>query len=266
MCPRRPADGQPDDLWLDTTDSTAPFPTLSPGDIGRSALVFNKDTAQFLTVAVAGKDLTALDEEWKFERKAGDPWNGTLHDTWSGLAEYDVRSQLRGLTPRQRDFILQGELARRLSHADFSGIALTPVDDLSIPLTMDAQVATSSMPDPLPAFDVDAYFAPPERNRPLLINNGQKFHLTQTVSYVIYSHGHEPEPPNPECFDQTIAGIHATVLWKGEGKAKGDGGDSSWSSRWTRTAELTVDQPLVAQADYVAVRHMLRDWTDHLKP
>ena len=32
----------------------------------------------------------------------------------------------------------------------------------------------------------------------------------------------------------------------------------------TRTAELTIDQSLVAQADYVAVRKMLRDWTDQL--
>jgi hypothetical protein len=32
----------------------------------------------------------------------------------------------------------------------------------------------------------------------------------------------------------------------------------------TRNAELTIEQPLVAQADYSAVRHLLRDWTDRL--
>ncbi|MEI9998682.1 MAG: DUF3857 domain-containing protein [Verrucomicrobiota bacterium] len=44
--PKAPGEGQPDDLFLDTTDSTAPFPTLSPGDIGRQALVFTGDAAR----------------------------------------------------------------------------------------------------------------------------------------------------------------------------------------------------------------------------
>ena len=247
--PKAPSDGQPNDLWLDTTDSTAPFPTLSPGDIGRSALVFDKDKSQFLTVAEAGKDMTTIEEHWEFSAMDGNPYKGSLQDTWSGLAEYDVRSSARGLSPRQRDFVLQRELVRQLGNADFSGINLTPVDDLAIPLSLNAQVATgiTPPPSPRPGFDIDAYFAPPERDHPLLINNGQKLHLLQTVKWSDTSTDGQPAP-----FDQQSGGIHATIKWERAGQTL------------TRNAELTIEQPLVAQADYVAVRHLLRDWTDRL--
>jgi hypothetical protein len=247
--PKAPADGQADDLWLDTTDSTAPFPTLSPGDIGRSALVFDKDKAQFLTVAEAGKDETHIEEHWDFSAMDGAPYQGSLQDNWSGLAEYDVRSSARGLSPRQRDFILQKELVRQLGNADFTGIDLTPVDDLSIPLCLHARVATviTPPPSPRPGFDVDTYFAPPERDHPLLINNGQKLHLLQTVKWSDSSTAGQYAP-----FDQQSGGIHATIKWERMGQTL------------TRNAELTIEQPLVAQADYSAVRHLLRDWTDRL--
>ncbi|MCE0521987.1 MAG: DUF3857 domain-containing transglutaminase family protein [Methylacidiphilales bacterium] len=251
--PKAPETGQPDDLWLDTTDSTAPFPTLSPGDIGRNALVFGKDSAKFLTVTALGKDVTTVKEDWNLTDKEGGTWTGTLQDTWSGLAEYDVRSSVRGRTPRQRDFILQTALARQLPDADFTGINLTPADDLSIPLKMEARVAAPSKPSPLPAFHVNDYFAPPERNRPLLINNGQKLHLIQTVN-LTYAQAGDASRADPAPFDQQVAGIHATITWKG----------SARNGVLSRTAELTIDQPEVAQADYAAVRQMLRNWNNQL--
>ena len=192
--PKAPEAGQPDDLWLDTTDSTAPFPTLSPGDIGRPALVFNQTGAQFLTVAVAGNDVTRLEQHWCLQEEQGGAWTGTLQNTWSGLAEYEVRRQMRGLSPMQRDFILQTALTRELNNADFSQLTLTPADDLSIPLSMEARVTASSVPSPRPGFDVDSYFATPQRNRPLLINNGQKLHLNQTLE-LTYDHGGPTEFP-----------------------------------------------------------------------
>ena len=74
--------------------------------------------------------------------------------------------------------------------------------------------------------------------------------LTQTVELVYAANDPGLDPPS---FDRQMAGIHATVTWK-----------RTSDRAWTRTAELSIDQPLVAQADYVGVRGMLRDWTDHL--
>ena len=250
--PKDAAHDQPDDLWLDTTDSTAPFPTLSPGDIGRSALVFDKDSAQFLTVAAPGKETTTIEEHWKFSAMDGNPYTGTVQDTWTGLAEYDLRSSVRGRSPHQRDFILQTELTRQLNNSDFTKLEMTPADDLSTPLRLDAQVNAPSEPQPSPltGFDVSAYFAVPERDRPLLINNGQKLHLIQTVEWSDTS-----AAKNRASFDQQVAGIHATITWKRTGE-----------QTLLRTTELTIDQPLIAQADYVAVRRMLREWNGHLTP
>jgi len=248
--PKAPASGQPEDLWLDTTDSTAPFPTLSPGDIGRDALVFEKDSVHFLTIAAPGKNVTDVQEDWHLEQRTDGAWSGTLRDSWSGLAEYEVRASVRGHSPRQRDFVLQTELAKLLPDADFTKLDLTPADDLSIPLRLTAQVASPSAPHPLCGMDLAAYFAPPERNRPLLINNGQKLQLTQTVE-LVYA-GNDPAQ-DPAAFERQLAGIHAAIAWKRTG-----------DRAWTRTAKLTIDQPLVAQADYAGVRGMLRDWSDLL--
>jgi len=252
--PKAPEAGQPDDLWLDTTDSTAPFPTLSPGDVGRAALVFNPESTQFINVTVAGKEATNIEEHWTL-REEHDALTGTLQKTWSGLAEYDVRSSVRGLSPRQRDFVLQTELTKQLPGADFNKLDLTPADDLSVPMRLDAQVSVPIVPVlMLPiGYDIIAYFAAPERNRALLINNGQKLHLIQTVNLTC-AHPQFADAVGPFPFDQQAAGLHATILWKRTGN----------SSTWVRTAELTIDQPLVAQADYVPVRQMLRSWTQHL--
>ena len=254
--PKDPAEGQPDDLWLDTTDSTAPFPTLSPGDVARSALVFGKDSSGFLTVNNPGADVTTIEEKWKFTEASGGSGNllnGKLQSTWSGLAEYELRSLVRGLTPHQRDFALQKELAKLLPNADFTKLDLTPADDLAQPLQLQAQfdVLPEPAPHPLPGFDVGDYFASPQRDRPLLINNGQKLHLKQTVE-LTYSRDN-PVASSPASFDQQAAGIHASVSWQPTG-----------SQSWTRTAELTIDQPEVSQADYVPVRMMLRNWIEHL--
>jgi len=249
--PKAPEAGQPEDLWLDTTDSTAPFPTLSPGDIGRNALVFDKDSVKFMTVTSQDKEITEVKEDWIFKSNTAGHMQGTLQKAWMGLAEYDVRSMVRGRSPRQRDFILQTELTRQLPNADFTKLNLTPADDLSIPMKLEAEFSASSDQShpPRTGFDIATYFPTPERNRPLLINNGQKMHLIQTVN--LLGKGKGPiDPPAP--FDQKVAGIEAKIAWQ----QKGDD--------YVRTAELTVDQPLVASTDYVAVRKMLRDWTEQL--
>jgi hypothetical protein len=97
---------------------------------------------------------------------------------------------------------------------------------------------------------VGACFAPPERNRPLLINNGQKLKVTQTVE-LAYNHGEPADPP--AAFQAEAGGLRATVTWERTG-----------DHAWRRTAGLVVENPLVSQADYASVRRMLREWTDRM--
>ena len=163
-----------------------------------------------------------------------------------------MRNSVRGQSPRQRDFTLQAALNRQLDNADFTGLDLTPADDLSIPLRLSAQIETPAAPNPRPGFDVESYFAPPARDRPLLLNNGQPLHLTQTVE-LTYDHGDPAQAPSP--FDATVGGLHARTAWVRVG-----------DHAWRRTAELDVTAPLVGQADYAGVRHLLREWIAQLAP
>jgi hypothetical protein len=248
--PKQPGTDQPDDLFLDTTDSTAPFPTLSPGDIGRDALVFTGNSGEFLTVTAAGLHGVDVDEDWKMQQQDDGRWTGTLNTTWGGLLEYDMRANVRGLTPRQRDFDLQAMLMRQMPDADFSQLDLTAADDLSTPLKLATTLQLPALAYPPTAFDAASYFAPPARNRPLLLNNGQKLHVIQTMQ-VAYRHGAPAQVPAP--FEGESAGFHATAQWK-----------QVDDHTFQRTAELEVTQPLVAAADYPAVRQLLRSWTHYL--
>jgi hypothetical protein len=249
--PKAPLEGQPDDLWLDTTDSTAPFPTLSPGDVGRSALVFSSDSARFIAVAEAGNEVTEFKENWKFTEAADSGWSGTLQSSWSGLAEYGVRSSMRGLSPRQRDFVLQSSLNRQLEGADFSGLALSAPDDLSVPLRLDARATLASVPFPRPGYEVEACFAAPARDRPLELNNGQKLHLIQILD-LIYAGSGPASAPAP--FAEETAGVRVRTSWNRLG-----------DQEWRRTAELDIAEPRIAPSDYAAVRRILRRWVDQTR-
>ena len=248
--PKNEAQGQADDLWLDTTDSTAPFPTLSPGDIGRQGLVFNNDnTAQFLTVANVNDQHTLVEEFWVLKQDAAGHWNGTVQMVWGGLPEYEMRSSVRGTTPHQRDYGLQTMLTRQLPDADFSNLVTTDTDDLSHPFELAGRVSLEELDFPLSVFNTTKYFAASSRIHPMLINDGQQMHVVQNLEL---DFGAAAPFPAPDSFDQTAGGVHAAVHWELQGKTL------------RRKAELTIAEPLVAAADYPAVRQLLRDWAHHL--
>lgn len=247
--PKDATDGQVGDLWLDTTDSTAPFPSLAPGDIGRKALVFSGDSADFKTVTAPGESGAEYAEQWQLRENGDNSWSGTLATQWGGLAEYSVRSAMRGLSPQQRDFALQSLLARQFPSADFHQLNLSPTDDLTIPLKLTGAVHLGGQAYPLSAFNSAQYFVASDRNRPLLMNDGQALHLTQTVDVVYQQHAPDPAP----AFTAQAGGIQATAKWQ-----RVD------DHTLRRSAEITVTKPLVATADYSAVRDLLRRWDLYL--
>jgi len=247
--PKDPANGQPEDLWLDTTDSNAPFPSLAPGDVGRNALVFSGDSAEFKTVKAPGESGAEFHEQWQLTEAADGSWKGTLSTQWGGLAEYEMRTAMRGLSPKQRDFALQTMLAKQIPSADFGQLTLTPADDLSIPLKLTSAVHLAALAHPLSLFDSAKYIGAVDRDRPLLINDGQDVHLTQTIDVVYQKHA----PDSPPGFTAQAGGIQASAKWQ-----RVD------DHTLRRSAEITISQPLVASADYPAVRDLLRRWNLYL--
>ncbi len=131
--PKSPGDGQSDDLWLDTTDLTAPFPTLRDRAMSGAPPSFSTRRPRSSTLLLnAGKEVTEINEHWQMKQSFDGTWNGTLKCKWSGLAEYDVRAHARGASTRQREYGFQGMHGGQLDTADFTNIKLTLTDDLPL--------------------------------------------------------------------------------------------------------------------------------------
>ncbi len=157
---------------------------------------------------------------------------------------------MRGLTPQQRDFALQAMLARQIPSADFGQLNLTPTDDLTIPLKLTGAVHLAGVAYPLSGFNTAQYFVAADRDRPLLINDGQAMHLTQTVDVVYQQHA--PDSALPD-FAAQAGGVQATAKWQ-----RVD------DHTLRRSAEITISKPQVATSDYSAVRDLLRRWNLYL--
>lgn len=90
LVPAAPADGQPLDLWLDTTDRLVPFGIVAPGDLGRQALVFTRDfsSAAFHEITAAQEPKSEWNEFFHFDAKDS-TWRLRL---WAkGSAEVTLR-------------------------------------------------------------------------------------------------------------------------------------------------------------------------------
>jgi transglutaminase-like putative cysteine protease len=137
--PAAPAEGQPHDLWLDTTDRLVPFGIVAPGDLGRQALAF---TPGFATAAF--HEITAAQEPpatWTETFSEPSPGLHHIQISATGSAELALRRLLLDLSPAQR----------RATLADWLGSPVTTLHapdafDLSRPFTL--SLTTSVAPAP----------------------------------------------------------------------------------------------------------------------
>ncbi|HWB61312.1 MAG TPA: DUF3857 domain-containing protein, partial [Chthoniobacteraceae bacterium] len=165
-----PKSGDDGDLWLDSTEGFTPFGSVPPGDMGRNALVFEKEKAEFKKIAQGDGGMSMLDDEWDL-RQADAGWTGTFSRKATGLAEYEMRSIFTGLSPLQRQEKIHETLSRLWPQADFGKASVSSTGDLQKPVAMDAAFtlpaggATPTLP--LPAFAWLGLFDMPDRDRPL---------------------------------------------------------------------------------------------------
>ena len=109
--PAAPADGQPQDLWLDTTDRLVPFGTIAPGDLGRQALAFNaQGGATFHEITAAQEPKSEWWENYSFDPKTS-TW--TLRLSAKGSAEVALRRMFVAMPAGVRAERLQSLLAWR---------------------------------------------------------------------------------------------------------------------------------------------------------
>jgi hypothetical protein len=244
--PRAPDEGQPDDLWLDATDSVTPFGFVAPGDYGRNALVFGKDSADFHAVATKDSDVSGIRDDWELDRDGHGGWSGIFHRVATGTAEDGLRRLFRELGPSQRDAKLYGLLAALFPSGDFSKASVTGSSALGSDIEMRATVGAPAGALPRVTTPELDFFIPPDRNRPVFLNDGQPLKLAQTLR-LHYPAGAPSEMP--EGFEAEAAGEKLDVQWTRDG-----------SNTLVRTASLDIRKPLVAAADYQAFRQALRKW------
>ena len=109
--PAAPDAGQPQDLWLDTTDRLVPFGIVAAGDLGRQSLAFNgRGAAAFHEITAAQEPPGEWHEDFNFTREAP-AW--TLKLRAKGPAEVVLRRWFAEMPSSDRAERLQALLAWR---------------------------------------------------------------------------------------------------------------------------------------------------------
>jgi hypothetical protein len=246
--PKAPEAGQPTDLWLDSTDSITPFGFIAPGDYGREALVFGPEKAEFKKIAGTGKDISTLDDVWDLTEDANGVWSGTFERHTAGLADYAMRAAFRGLSPAQRRQEIYEQLDGLWPAGDLSDAGISDVSALRQGMELHARAINGAKFLPQPDFPWLKAFCTPQRDRPLLLNDGQQFAGTQRVT-MHFAKDTEPALPQPVEIEE--GGQSFRVTWK-----QVDG------HTWERTAEIEFKNPTIPAAEYATVRRAVRDWTE----
>ena len=238
--------------WLDSTDGMTPFGFIPPGDIGRDAFVFNEKTgkAEFKTIAGVGGNMSTLADLWDLRQEGTAPgggWTGSFQRTATGLAEYQVRQGFRGMGPGQQKDGIYHLLAELWPNGDFKDPALSDVADMHQPAQLRARVSSDGARLPLAEFPWAGVFSAPGRDRPLWLNDGQPFTGTQTLRlhYAGALPATLPEPVKTEVAGQTLS-----IVWRRI--------DDQTAERVVRAE---IQRPMVATADYAALRQALRQWS-----
>jgi hypothetical protein len=246
--PKAPEAGQATDLWLDSTDSITPFGFIAPGDYGREALVFGPDKAEFKKIAGTGKDISTVNDVWDLTEDANGVWSGTFERRTAGLADYALRAAYRGLSPMQRRQQIYQQLDGLWPAGDLSDAGISDVSALREGVEIHARAINGARFLPQPDFPWLQAFATPQRDRPLLLNDGQQFAGTQTVR-MHFAKDAPATLPQPVEIDE--AGQSFRITWR-----------QVDAHTCERIAAIEFKNPTVPAADYATVRRAVRDWTE----
>jgi len=245
LVPRAAEAGQPEDLWLDSTDSVTPFGFVAPGDAGRAGLVFGDKKAEFKTVTSGSTAISQISDEWNLEQNP-QGWRGDFHREARGLADDALRRIFRGLTPNQRITQLYQLVGDLWQNGDFSKGTLSDASALGKEMELRAEASAPMGILPRITFPGLEAFSAPERNRPMRLNDGQPLTLAQTLR--LHYSANAPTDLPPELRTE-VEGRKLSVIWE----RKDD-------HTLTRKALLEISQPLIEAKDYPELRHSIREW------
>ena len=228
-------------IWADTTDDTARFGLLPPGDPGRRVLVIDDTTSGLVEMPRPMAEDHRLDLLMRIDL-SDEPHAAVVDVITLGYPDYDLRSAARALAGRSRTrplpFLrlepLQGVFA--LEEQEH-----TPAARLARKFTWNGVGTFSGLRTPLgeDAALLQAPFALPtewraalhRRSTPLYVNRGYPLILVEEITFVPPVGMERPELPAPQANDV---------------------GPLRWSVTWTR--EAAGRRPLVARLEAVLER------------
>ncbi|HEY5792173.1 MAG TPA: hypothetical protein VIS74_02670 [Chthoniobacterales bacterium] len=164
----------------------------------------------------------------------------------TGLSDYFARLGLKGSPPLSRDYLLRQKLNSLWPEADFSKISISDVADIAVPLRLESRVSAAAARWPGIESELLRSVAAPERDRDLLLNDGQPLVIEQRVRLELAG---APVSRAGEVFEKQAAGQHFSIRyeWKDERTVE-------------RVALCEIRQPRISANAYPAFRAAFRQW------
>ena len=242
----------PEGLWCDATDGSTPFTSLPPGDIGRGALVLMDKSTDFKTIQLPISSLNSIKQSWELEVSPSNTVTGTICYTAHGLSDYYLRQSLKDASPKQLEYSIQSMLNRRVTGLCIEQIKTSSLSDLSIPLSITLECSGADWPlvraSLTAPFDLWNAVAVPQRDRDLLLNDGQPLSVTQRIHVT----GDLIHPTPSQWVNETEVAEMSVYL-------------SVDHQEWERHSHITLTQPRVSPESYPVFRAQVSDWNAALK-
>ena len=235
----------PNGLWCDATDGSTPFASLPPGDIGRSAFLIGTPTPQFKTIMLPDGKISCLSQTVNLHINRDKAVHGTITIEAEGLTSYYLRQSLKRLSPLQgKDFFqkrLNNSLWGVIVDQYTTSSLVEDSNPLKIKLTCSALDWSMIRSDLQLPYDLWAPIAQPERNRPLMLNDGQPI----TIKQHLIVDGDGDHLPKPSDWSQKSDLLETSVNYKVNNK------------RWERIVEVKLKKTIVQTAEYDSFRKQI---------
>ncbi len=247
-------EGQAEDLWLDSTDTTTPFGFVAPGNVGRQGLVFEGSPSRFMEVTAGRAEQSSEAATWALQQLEDGSWVGDVEVVWTGLPGYHARRRFMGASPQQKSYLVSAIVAGDFPIRMIESPKVDDPSDFSRPMTMRTEFEAEEETGHLPAFagEWGDYFIAPERDRDLILNDNQSVRLVQTVR-LHYQDGSAPEVLR-EDYRRELPGHAWSIHYFKED-----------ANTWRREAVYDVRTPRVTPSEYASVRRELGQWLRRLR-